>query len=1051
MSDRKLDPGGFRLDRPPSLKEMEEAVRRLWEDIDLKGKIKRVREGGPKIGFIEGPPTMNGVPHIGHIRGRMLKDLWYRAETMKGFDVMFRAGWDTQGLPVELQAERELGLTGSKIENVKKLGEEKLVEACKRLIHKYNEKWVEADKLLGILFDYDNAYWTYKDEYIEREWKILEAGWKRGLLVEGYRVVAYCPSCQTSLSHSEVALGYQEVEDPSLFYKARLADEDAYLIVWTTMPFTVVTDEFIGVHPEEDYTYCKVGRETWIVAKERIPELENEFNLNFKPERTVKGKELEGLRYIPPLLEEVTGQRRLYEEGKVHYVIAEEFVDVSTGTGLVHLSPANGEEDFEVARKREAPIFNPIDDLVRFTEDAGIFKDLFVRDSDELVIRKLDEKGLLIKAGRIRHEYPTCWRSGHKLVYLARREYFYAIDKIVDQAYEAASKVEYYYEPPKNRFLEIIKEGKPWCLSRERIWGTPLPIWVCEKCGEKVPAFSRKDIVEKAIRLPDGPNFELHRPWIDRVVLRCPKCGGGAYREPFVLDTWHNSGAAPYASLTDEEYRTYVPVPFLTEGIDQTRGWAYTLLMESVILRNGPHPPYGAFLFTGHVLDRHGEKMSKSKGNVIEALDLFRNSPIDLIRYYLVWKASPIDPLSFDPEEMMGRPYQVLNTLLNLHLFYKQNGEYDGFVWKEDEEPKELRLQDRWLLSLLSKTVEKVRASYERRKFNEMARALENFIIEVLSQRYIPLIRSELWDDSPDTLGRRHAIYWTLAKALSTVDKLLHPISPYITDYLYNATFSKVPTSLVLERFPEPWKRDQGLEEEFEAFWKLVSLANSARMKAKVKRRWPLERAIICSPVGLREELRGLLREMLNVEKLKFERDRRAMPLKLELIPNASYIGKRFKGDTPKIINEIKKMDPWKVEEIILSGRALRVSGYELEREAVELNYVPEEGYTISVDSGFLIALHTVRDESLIAEGLLRDIARRLQHLRKERGYSPTEILPKAYVAGLDETSLGWLNERSERLKFLVRVKEIEFMKEPKQGIRWQKFEVDGRQVFLFI
>ncbi len=1039
----------FELRQGLSLKEAEERVRRLWEELDIRSRIAEKRKDGPKIGFIEGPPTMNGEPHIGHIRGRMLKDLWYRLETMKGYNVMFRAGWDTQGLPVELQAEKELGLTGSKVENLKKLGEEKLVEACKRLIHKYNEKWVEADRLLGILFDYKKAYWTYKDEYIEREWRILEAGWKKGLLVEGYRVVAYCPSCQTSLSHSEVALGYEKVEDPSLYYKAKLVDEDAFLVIWTTMPFTVITDEMVGVHPEEEYAYCEADGETWIVALERIPELEKEFGLKLKPKKVVKGKELEGKRYVPPLLEEVDGQKRLYEEGRAHLVVAEEFVDVSTGTGLVHLSPANGEEDFEAASKRGLPVFNPIDDSVRFTEEAGIFKGMFVRDADELVAKKLEEKGLLVKLGRIVHDYPTCWRSGHKLVYLARREYFYAIDRIVDQAVKAAEEVEYYFESPKNRFLEIIKEGKPWCLSRERVWGTPLPIWVCKECGEKIPAFSRREIVEKALELPDGPDFELHRPWIDRVVLKCPKCGERAYREPFVLDTWHNSGAAPYASLTDEEYRTYVPVPFLTEGIDQTRGWAYTLLMEGVILSG--RSPYRAFLFTGHVLDRKGEKMSKSKGNVIFALDLFKKYPLDLIRFYLVWKASPIDPLNFDVDEMMARPYQVINTLVNLHLFYKQNSEYDGFVWRPEERPEELRVQDRWLLSVLSGTVKRVMEAYEARRFNEMARALERFIIDVLSQKYIPLIRSELWDDSPKTLKRRHAIYWTLAKALETVDRLLHPISPYITDYLYNSCFASQPTSIVLQEVPKPEERDEELEGMLEAFWKIVSLANSARMKAKVKRRWPLSKAMVHSPRKLKGELVELLKEVINVKEVEFYPSRRDLPIELEVRPNTSFIGREFKAETPSVVRAIEEADPWEVERAFNESKFIKVGDYELPREAINVSYSAPDGLSVSADSGYVVVLDVRRDEELVAEGLLRDVARRLQHLRKERGYVPTEILPKARVAGLDERARKWLRERAERLKFLVRVREVELVEAPYEGVKWEKFEIDGREVYLSV
>ena len=865
----------------PALKDMEEEARGIWESEE----VRRALSGRGEVeGFIEGPPTMNGEPHVGHIRGRMLKDLWFRLETMKGKRVVFRAGWDTQGLPVELQAEKELGLTGSKAEVLRRASVERLVEKSKEIVHKYNAAWREADRLLGMMFDYERAYWTYKDEYIEREWQYLRRAWEEGIMGEGYRVVAYCPSCQTSLSHSEVASSYELLEDPSVYYKAKVVGleeggKSVYLVVWTTMPFTVVTDELIGVNPDATYAFVDAGNgEVWVVAEGRLGEL----GLEGRPVlRRAKGRELEGLRYEPPLLEEVPGQRRLAEEGRVHFVVAEDFVDPTTGSGIVHLSPANGEEDFEVARRRGLPVFNPIDDQASFTEEAGKYAGKFVRDADGEVIEDLRRKGLLVRADRIVHEYPVCWRSGHRLVFVARREYFYWVDKIVDKALRAAERVEYFYQQPRNRFLEIIKEARPWCISRERYWGTPLPVWVCERCGHKFLVASRKEIVENAIELPDGPNFELHRPWIDRVVLRCPRCGGPARREPFVLDTWHNSGAAPYASL-GEEFEELVPVPFLTEGIDQTRGWAYSLLMEHVILTGRDEAPFRSFLFTGHVLDERGEKMSKSKGNVIYALDILREEPVDVVRFYLVWKASPIDPINFSRSEMRRRPYQVLSTLVNLASFLEENGGYDGYRWRGERirelaRDPSLRPQDRWVISELQGLISGVLGAYEARRYHEAARALERFIIEVLSQRYVPLIRQELWDDSPETLPRRMAIYDVLAHALFAVIRLLHPISPYTTDYIYNRLFSGGRSTLLLERMPEPALElvDKGLEEAFGAFWEVVSVANSARMRAGLKRRWALRRAVVYSPVPIPEELRDLLRSALNVRELELVDDLR--------------------------------------------------------------------------------------------------------------------------------------------------------------------------------
>jgi len=763
--------------------EIEREIRDFWEQNKIPDKLMRLREKSNRglLGFVEGPPTLNGVPHVGHARGRVMKDLRYRWKSMQGYYIPFWAGWDCQGLPVELEVEKRLGVK-TKRELLERVGEERFVEECKKTIMRYYEAWREGDRKLGLFMNYDKAYWTYLDDYIEREWQYLKRAWEQGLLGEGYYVVAYCPGCQTSLSNAEVGLGYEEVEDPSLYFKLKVSgSENEYLLTWTTMPFTVVTDMFLAVHPEAEYVKVRVHEETWIMAKQRVEAVMEELSIkDYEVVEVVSAKELEGVKYEYPFKDIVPKQRELDELPLVHTVVCEDFVDVETATGVVHCAPGNGEEDFNAAQRRGIPVYVPFDDECVFTSEAGSFSGLFARDADAKVVEELRRRGLLVKVDKLIHEYPTCWRSHHKLIWLARREYFLWTQKINEKIVEAAEKVNCFYEGPKNRFLSFLREAKPWCLSRERVWGTPLPIWVCESCGNKVLVASRRELVEKALELP-SPGFELHKPWIDKVVLKCEACGGRMTREPFVLDCWHNSGAAPYARFTDEEFEKFIPADFLVEAIDQTRGWANSLLLEHVILTGKAEPPYKAFLFYGFTLDPKGRKMSKSLGNVVEVNPLLERYSADICRFYLLWKCSPVDSMNFDVDELNRRPYQILSTLYHLHRFFMQNAEYDGF--KPAKHTLELAAQkgvlkppDLWLLSKLQGVIESFTEKLEKCEFHLAASKLEEFVVDILSRQYVPMIRRELWSDAPETLDRRLAVYTVLWRVLKTLVLLFNPI-----------------------------------------------------------------------------------------------------------------------------------------------------------------------------------------------------------------------------------------------------------------------------------
>lgn len=1061
-------------------KEIENEMRDRLNTLDLGSLVEDEINGrGDIVGYIEGPPTMNGEPHVGHLRGRIIKDLWYRYNILQKRRVIFRAGWDCQGLPVELQAEKELGLTGSKIDNVRRVGIEKIVTTCKKIIQKYNEKWILVDKLLGMSFDYDNAYWTFHDKYIEREWKYLEKAWKDQLLKEWFRVVAYCPSCQTSLSNAEVNQGYKTVEDPSFYYKVKLSLDDVYMVIWTTMPFTMVTDEMVAVNPEQDYARVKVGSEEWIVGQHRAHDLLNDLGIDkYSVVQVVKGRELEGLNYIHPLLNMIPGLAELAKDPKVHSVVAEEFVDITTGSGIVHLAPANGQEDFQVAERRKVPIFVPIDDRAAFTQEAGLFQGLFVRDADAKVIEAMKAVNAYLLLGRVEHQYPTCWRSHHKIVWLARREYFYMIEQLEDRPILAASNVEYFFDAPRNRYLEIIKEKVPWCISRERIWGTPLPIWTCRTCSHKLGLFSRNEIINHADHLPDGPGFELHRPQIDRVEIKCGRCGSKMQREPFVLDTWHNSGAAPYASLRDDEFSSIIPAAFMTEGLDQTRGWAYTLLMQNVILTGRSLAPFKSFLFQGHVLDEKGNKMSKSLGNVIDAYDLLNENAVDLVRFYFMWKSSPIESLNFSLTEMTTRTYQIMSTLFYLHVYFSQNSQFDNFDRKTNDlgwvlKTDLLRIADKWVLSKLEYVINEVTTSFQKCRFHEGAKSVEEFVINTLSQTYIPMTRNEIWDDSLETLNRRFAIYAVLGHVLRQIDIMIHPFSPYISDYLYLSCFSDR-KSVLLEAWPARNKAliDKEIETVFDKLMEIVSLSNSARMKAKLRRRWPIRNVWICYPAQDYFDLESMpemLKTQINVQNcifIQYQNDTylhkllslldTGVPITPKVRLSKKNIGQKARGDFEKVLMSFENVNPYQLLRMIDSSGEFMLAyengrGVKLTLDDLELSYDPKPGFALAENDGIVVIIDGKRDKELIALGVMRDIARNLQQLRKERGYNTTDIIPIAHIADLSEQEISDLLPLVEELKYLVRVNKITTSKSPIQGVDYKVIELDGRKLYISV
>ena len=938
----------------PNFVRLEEEILALWDREKTFERSVEQRKGREKFVFIEGPPTANGLPHPGHILTRVMKDLVLRYKTMRGFYAPRRAGWDTHGLPVEIEVEKELGInTKGEIE---KFGIEKFNRRCRDSVFRYEKEWVNATRRVGFWIDMDSPYITFKNTYIESVWWSLKEIWMRGLLYKGYKVVPFCPRCETTLSSHEVAQGYRDVEDPSIYVKFRVKRESqshqsqssssvdatpVYFLAWTTTPWTLIGNIALAVHPQ--YTYVKVrvkegegdnNESILILAEARLDDVlssNEQHEYDYEILERFKGETLADIEYEP-----------LFEYAKIsggasHRVINADFVTLDEGTGIVHIAPAFGEVDYEVCRKGNLGFTQPVDTKGRFKEEVTPLAGVFVKDADNTIIEWLKQRGILFKEMRYMHSYPFCWRCGSPLLYYARESWFIAMSSLRDNLIANNEKIRWYPAHLKyGRFGNFLENIEDWALSRERFWGTPLNIWVCSSCGAEHCVGSIKELRERAVGpVPD----DLHRPYIDAVELRCENCGGKMKRVKEVIDCWYDSGSAPFAQWHypfedgngNGKFRENYPADFITEAIDQTRGWFYSLLAVSTAIFD--EPPYLNVLSLGHILDEKGVKMSKSRGNVVDINTIFNKEGADALRWYFFTAGPPYEDIRFSERDIVERNKKFMNTFWNSYFFFVTYATIDKFSPRAKAIPVENRAPiDRWILSRLNSVNKEVIAAIESFDIHVAARKLEDFLINDLSNWYIRRSRRRFW--VPEANIDKDCAYLTLYEVLVTLCKLLAPFVPFITEYIYQNLVRgcdpEQPDSVHLCDYPAPVESqiDIELEESMLMVIKLVEAGRRARSEAGLKIRQPLKDVVIvcgeaeadkCEKVR-QLNLSEILRDELNVHEVKFA-------------TSAPAAGIGYKQ--------------------------------------------------VSVD-GAALFLNTQLDKELRDEGLVRDIVRRVQGMRKE-------------------------------------------------------------------
>jgi len=1012
----------------------EEEILALWKEEGTFQESLTATKDGPRYVFFEGPPTANGKPHFGHLMPRVYKDLFPRYKTMQGFYVARKGGWDTHGLPVELEVEKEIGLN-SKPE-IESYGVEKFVERCKESVWKYKGEWERMIERMGFWIDLENAYVTYTDDYIETVWWELAQMFDRGLLYRGHKVLPYCPRCGTGLSSHEVAQGYRTVKDPSLSVRMRIVSAEVAhykedlpgktsLLTWTTTPWTLPANVGLAIAARETYVEVEQSGERLILAKEL---LDQALDGDYRIVREIPGEDLVGLAYEPPY--------RLLEDERAYRVHAAGFVNMEEGTGIVHTAPAFGEDDYLLGQEKDLPFFHPVDLSGAFTEEFPLCAGTFVKEADQTIIDDLKTRGILYRFAPYEHDYPFCWRCSTPLLYYAMDSWYIKTTAVKEELIANNRAINWY--PPhigEGRLGDFLANLKDWALSRDRYWGTPLNLWICDACEETIAVGSREDMIERSLDKELARTVELHRPYIDKVELACPKCGKTMHRVSNVIDTWFDSGSMHtaqwhYPFENGETFKESFPADFICEAIDQTRGWFYTLLATSTIVHG--EAPFRNCIVTGLGLDEDGIKMSKSKGNVIDPWELVDLYGADCLRWYFYSSSAPWKSKRLGKAAVKEPLYRFLDTLRNTYDFFALYASIDDFdprVHRASEE--DLSVLDRWVLSRLSTTVKNVTDALDHYDVVSATGAIESLLDEV-SNWYIRSSRRRFWKGGmePDKI----AAYKTLYRVLTDLSKVIAPFVPFISEAIYQRLRTpEDPGSVHLCRYPQadPARIDTDLDVEMSLARGIVSLGHQARHQAQVKVRQPLARILVtrgdaAKEAHFSEDVLALVRAELNVEEIMLVPS--LAPYMEEVpVPNFRTIGPRLGAHAQAAAAWIKEQAAAKIREALSSGSALfEIDGKSLSINAEDVSFETTlPAGLILVEEGDLhLLLDTTLDDALREKGLVREVIHRIQVLRKDAGFEVTDRIALGYHA--DEKCAAVIAKNHETIASEVLARRVE-------------------------